>query len=171
MRERIDIMDFIEKFKKIKKKFDKIESSKIGENLAVQVNMTDEDCGGTFYISNIDGVFSVEPYDYHDYTAMITSSAADFEKLIGRKTEPGKAVESGKISVVGNMEHIKTLVSLFPESAPKVPAKKTSAPKKAAASKKSASSKKTSAAKKPAAKPAGAKKSSASAVNADDNEK
>lgn len=121
--ERIDIMNFIEKFAKIKKKFDKINSSKLNEDIAIQVNMVDDDCGGAFYISNINDIFSVEPYDYHDYTAMITAKAADFEKLIGRKLELEKALADGKIAIDGNTAHVTAIVELFPKTEKKAPKK------------------------------------------------
>lgn len=124
-------MDFIEKFAKIKKKFDKINSSKLGEDIAIQVNMVDDDCGGAFYISNINDIFSVEPYDYHDYTAMITAKAADFEKLIGRKLELEKALADGKIAIDGNTAHVTAIVELFPKTEKKAP-KKTAVKKEKA---------------------------------------
>ena len=113
-------MDFITKFGKLKKKFDVIDAEKLGESVAIQVNMTDDDCGGAFYISNIEGTFSVEPYDYRDHTAMITLKAADFEKLIGRKLELSKALEKDLAQIEGAAEHIAAVLNLFP-----VPEKKT----------------------------------------------
>ena len=124
-------MDFIEKFAKIKKKFDKINSSKLAEDIAIQVNMVDDDCGGAFYISNINDIFSVEPYDYHDYTAMITAKAADFEKLIGRKLELEKALADGIIAVDGSIAHVTAIVELFPKTEKKTP-KKTAVKKEKA---------------------------------------
>lgn len=150
-------MEFIEKFAKLKKKFEKITATGIGTDFAIQVNMTDEDCGGAFYIANIGGIFSVEPYDYVDHTAMITLTAADFEKLIGRKLELEKAIEEDKIAMEGNAEHIRLITELFPKPVKKTPAKKTAvkaekaeskaAPKKTAA-KKATAAKKTAAVKK-----------------------
>ena len=117
-------MDFITKFGKLKKKFDVIDAEKLGESVAIQVNMTDDDCGGAFYISNIDGTFSVEPYDYRDHTAMITLKAADFEKLIGRRLELSKALEKDLAQIEGAAEHIAAVLNLFPIPEKK-PAKRT----------------------------------------------
>ena len=42
-------MIFIDKFNALKKKYGKIDESKLTESFAIQVEMTDEDCGGIFY--------------------------------------------------------------------------------------------------------------------------
>ena len=120
----LNTMDFIKKFEKLKKSFEKAVTTGINETFAIQVNMTDDDCGGAFYISYIDGILSVEPYDYRDHTAMITAKSADFEKLIGRKIDLEKAVSEGKIDIEGNGEHIKLMTELFPEPAKKTAVKK-----------------------------------------------
>lgn len=117
-------MDFTEKFKKIKEKFKSAETINLTTDFAIQVNMTDEDCGGIFYIANIGGVFSVEPYDYIDHTAMITAKAIEFEKLIGRRIGFDTAVNSGKIVIDGNTEHVKIMTELFPKPVRKSSAKK-----------------------------------------------
>lgn len=108
-------MDFITKFQKIKTKFEKADLKKLKEDFAIQVNLVDEDCGGAFYVSNINNVFSVEPYDYNDYTAMLTSDAAAFERLIGRRADFEKALKANKISVEGNAEHVAAMIELFPK--------------------------------------------------------
>jgi len=108
-------MDFIKRFEKIKEKFNSAETANLTSDFAIQVNMTDEDCGGAFYVANIDGVFSVEPYDYIDHTAMVTAPAAEFEKLIGRRIGFDTAVNSGKVVIDGNTEHVKIMTELFPK--------------------------------------------------------
>ena len=70
-------MTFIEKFEEIKKKIGTPDLSKLTESFAVQVNMTDADCGGAFYIAYIGGNLAIEPYDYHDHTAMIYAKSKD----------------------------------------------------------------------------------------------
>ena len=129
-------MTFLEKFEAIKKKFAKADLTKLNDSFAIQVNLTDEDCCGAFYIAYINDEFAVEPYDYHDHTAMITADSKSFEAFISGKKD---------ISVIGcdgNEEHIKTLVSVLE--------------KKKAATKKAAAKKTTE--KKPAEKKTAAKK-------------
>ena len=74
-------MTFEKKFSTLKTKFNKADVKKLPENFAIQFTMTDEDCGGTFYIANIDGTFSVEPYDYVDNNAAVTGASADIAKI------------------------------------------------------------------------------------------
>lgn len=139
-------MEFIAKFEKLKKKLTKVDVSKLSENFAIQVNMTDGDCAGAFYIAYINGIFSVEPYDYHDHTAMITVESTVFEKLIDKKTDIEKAVSDGKAIVEGNTANIKEVIDAIEKPVKKTPAKAKAAEKKApakTAAKKPAEQKKT----------------------------
>lgn len=142
-------MTFIEKFEEIKKKIGAPDLSKLNESFAVQVNMTDADCGGAFYIAYIGGNLAIEPYDYHDHTAMIYAKSKDLiDALIG-KVDMLAAVMSGKIEVYGNIDHVTALATLHKPRAKRAASKKPAAKK--AAEKKPAE-------KKPAAKKAPAKK-------------
>lgn len=142
-------MTFIEKFEEIKKKIGAPDLSKLNESFAVQVNMTDADCGGAFYIAYIGGNLAIEPYDYHDHTAMIYAKSKDLiDALIG-KVDMLAAVMSGKIEVYGNIDHVTALATLHKPRAKRAAAKKPAVKK--AAEKKPAE-------KKPAAKKAPAKK-------------
>ena len=130
-------MTYLEKFEEIKAAIGTPDVSGLTENFAVQINMTDADCGGAFYIAYRDGALAVEPYDYYDHTAMISATAEDLIGVISGKLDPVKAVLGGRISVEGNLEHIKAIAAL------KKPAKKPAAKR---------TCKKTETAKKPAAK-------------------
>lgn len=116
-------MTFIEKFESLKKKLMKADVSKLTEQFAFQVNMTDEDCGGIFYIAYINGVFAVEPYDYCDRTALLTGLSADIAKL-----------SSGKVAVQveGNMGQVEMLAKAYEKPPVK---RKTVTKKKPAAAK------------------------------------
>ena len=133
-------MTFEEKFAKIAKMFDKAVTDAVSENFAIQVNLSDDDCHGTFYIAYIDNNLAVEPYDYKDNTATITLDSADFVKLVERKIDEAKLIADGKMSMIGNMAHVKAITALIPEK------KKTV--RKAAAAKKKACAKKCEPAKK-----------------------
>lgn len=114
-------MTFEKKFETLKKSFVKADAKKLTENFAFQVNMTDEDCGGTFYIANLDGSLAVEPYDYKDNTAMLTGLSADVAKLA--KGEVAVAVE-------GNVAQVEMFAKSFSKpAAKKAPAKKPAAKK------------------------------------------
>ncbi len=99
-------MTFEQAFIKIKDKFAKTDLSKLAENFAIQVNMTDEDCGGAFYIHYADGILSIEPYDYRDNTADVTLKKLDLYKILDGKLTVSNAIESGKLFVNGNAEHL-----------------------------------------------------------------
>lgn len=112
-------MTFMEQFEEFKKKIDAFNTESLPHDLAIQVNMTDEDCGGAFYIANIGGNFAVEPYDYHDYTAMLTSSAHTFKKILSGRLDATDAYFRGLLQVDGSLEHAQALANLA-----KKPAKK-----------------------------------------------
>ena len=120
-------MTFIEKFEEIKKKIGTPDLSKLTESFAVQVNMTDADCGGAFYIAYIGGNLAIEPYDYHDHTAMIDALTGKMDMLA--------AVMSGKIEVYGNIDHVTALATLHKPRAKRAAAAKKPAGKKPAAKK------------------------------------
>ena len=143
--ERYRNMTFIEKFEQIKKKFGKPDTSRLSEEFAVQVNLTDADCGGTFFVAYQDGAVAIEPYDYHDHTAMVNVKAKDLIDAIGGKLDVVGALMTGEIEVFGNPEHFYSVLAIKKPAAKRAP-KKTTEEKEPAAKKpatKKASSKKT----------------------------
>ena len=117
-------MTFIEKFNQIKKKYGKIDESKLTENFAVQVEMTDEDCGGIFYIANMDAPFAVEPYDYYDNTAAIRISSKVLENVLSCKADAKEEFFAGNIQVDGDIGHALMVVDLMKkEPKPRKPRK------------------------------------------------
>ena len=122
-------MIFIDKFNALKKKYGKIDESKLTESFAIQVEMTDEDCGGIFYVAYVNGVFAVEPYDYHDRTAAITVSSKVLESILSCKTDPMDAFFEGKLAVDGNVGHALLLVELMKKEPVKRAPRKTAVKK------------------------------------------
>lgn len=118
-------MTFEERFSELKKIISK-KRPKLGPVFAIQVNMTDSDCHGTFYIAYTDGTLRVEPYDYYDHTAMITADSKVLGELLEGTLTPGKAYEEGKIIIDGSLESARELTKLC-----KKPVVKKAAPKKA----------------------------------------
>ncbi len=143
-------MTFIEKFNQLKKKYGKIDESKLTENFAVQVEMTDEDCGGIFYVAYMNGPFAVEPYDYYDNTAIIKVSSKVLENILSCKLNPMDAFFAGEIQVEGDIGHALMLVELM-KKAPK-PRKPRAAKAETEERKAEKAPKKEKAEKKPAAK-------------------
>ena len=105
-------MTFIEKFEQIKKKFGKVDTSRVSENFAIQVNLVDEDCGGAFYVTHFDGVVEIEPYNYRDHTAMVSIKAKDLVDAIGGKLDVVGALMGGTVAVEGNVEHFTQMLAL-----------------------------------------------------------
>ena len=143
-------MTFEKKFKEIKKELEKRDSKNLRPDLAVQITMDDEDCGGTFYVSNMDGKFEVAPYDYQDNTLYINTTAKVLDDLLNGKLDAPDAIFRGLLTGEGEWEHGLEVLNM-----PKKPAAKKSAAKKPAAKKPAA---KKTAAKKPAAKKTTTKK-------------
>lgn len=139
-------MTFIEKFEQIKKKFGKLDTSKLTENFAIQVNLVDEDCGGAFFVANFDGDVAIEPYDYYDNTAMVNVKAKDLIDAIGGKLDVVGALMNGTIEVFGNVDHFNQMLTL------KKPAVKRATKKAAEETEKKVATKKTTAKKATATK-------------------
>ncbi|MBQ6526493.1 MAG: SCP2 sterol-binding domain-containing protein [Clostridia bacterium] len=152
-------MTFEKKFAEFKKELEKRNASELPTDLAMQVTMTDEDCGGTFYIANIDGNFAVEPYDYVDNTVNIAAAAATLKDLLAGKLDGPDAMFRGLIEVNGNTAHALAVLGMKKKAAAKKPAAKKTAAKKPAAKK--TATKKAAAPKKAAEKKAAAPKATA----------
>ena len=133
-------MNFSEKFEQIKKKYGKLDTSRVTEDFAVQVTLSDADCGGTFFVACMNGEAAVEPYDYVDNTAAVVISAKDMIDAIAGKLDVVAAIMAGKIEVYGNVEHFNAALSLKKPAAKRTTKKaaeeKTEAPAKKTAAKK-----------------------------------
>ncbi len=130
-------MTFENALKKIQAKFAEIDGTKLAD-MAVQVDLTDEDCGGTLYFKVTEGVIDVQGYDYRDNDAVIDISRKALMDILAGKSTLDKAVEKGQATVKGNFEKLETLKTAIPKYvAPsrKSAAKKETTPKAAAASK------------------------------------
>ena len=119
------MMTFIEKFEALKKKYGNIDESQLSENFAVQIEMTDEDCGGIFYVAYMNSPFAVEPYDYHDNTAAITTTSKVLENILSGKADPVAQFLTGKLKVTGNLDHALMLVNLMKKEPKKRAPRKT----------------------------------------------
>ena len=108
-------MTFIEKFEYLKKKYAaKADTAKFtDEFIAAQITMSDEDCGGTMYAAYINGVFSFEPYDYHDNTVAVIVNSALLEDCIKGKADPVKEYLDGKLQAWGNLDHALQLIEVL----------------------------------------------------------
>ena len=129
-------MTFAEKFDELKNAYyARVDTKKLTRDFAIQVTMTDEDCGGTFYIANILGLFSFEPYDYHDNTAIIDAPSADIAAVLDGALSPEEAVASGRVRLFGSADDVLLFLSAIKKKkkAPVRKAVKKAAPKAKAA--------------------------------------
>ncbi len=135
-------MTFENALKKIKTEFKKADATKLAD-MAVQVTMTDEDCGGTLYFKSANGVLEVEGYDYRDNDAVVDIARKALMDILAGKTTLDAAIEKGMATVKGDFAKLDTLKdAIAPYKAPakkapakKAPAKKAEEPKKAVAKK------------------------------------
>lgn len=116
-------MSFIERFEEVKKVFKDAKATDIKEHLAIQINLTDADSSGIMYLEVADGNVIVEPYDYVDRDAMFVVTSEDLIAIAKGKLAAEKAMEEGKLVVLGNLEKA-ALVKSIKLKAKKAPAKK-----------------------------------------------
>ncbi len=117
-------MIFEKKFQEFKDKFADANLKELSGQFAMQVNMTDEDCGGIFYIANIDGVFSVEPYDYIDRTSEIIGLSTEIKKVFSSRIGLEKAINEGKVTVYGNPADVAAVQAILKKPVAKKAEKK-----------------------------------------------
>lgn len=72
------------------------------EHLAIQFNVVGK-AEGAFYLEIKDGRFFVEPYEYYDRDALITTSAETLKKIAMGELDAYSAFLSGDIQVEGNI--------------------------------------------------------------------
>lgn len=131
-------MTYMQAFEKIKSKLEgKAKISDSYSDFAIQVELTNKDCSGIFYIKYADKFLDIQPYDYVDNTASISLSYTSFLKLVDGRITADEAVSKGLMSVSGKSDVVSALYSIVPEdktvktkktiSARKAPAKKASA--------------------------------------------
>ena len=106
-------MTFEEKFSELKAKYSDIDTSKIKKSFAVQVTMTDEDCGGTFYVADIAGAYAFEPYDYHDNTAAVDISSSLLEGILDGNIDAKKAFFDGDFKISGDVDDVLYIVDII----------------------------------------------------------
>lgn len=124
-------MTFENALKKIKVNFENVDTSKLAD-MAVQVTLTDEDCGGTLYFKAANGTLEVEGYDYRDNDAIIDIERKALNDILAGKITLDKAIENGVATAKGNFEKLDTLKDAITKKAPakKAPVKKETAVKK-----------------------------------------
>ena len=135
-------------FKRLQEKFGNVDASLL-DDMAIQITLSDEDCGGTFYAAVKDHKLAVEPYDYKDNDAVLDVTRKALTSILEGKTDIDKTIEAGDLSVKGDLEKVAQIKSAIKIPEKKTPAKKAPAKKTAAAAaKKTETAKKAEAPKK-----------------------
>lgn len=142
-------MTYEELVKEVKKNYGALDASNIKEHVAVQFNIEGE-AEGAFYVEIADSNVDVEPFEYYDRDAVVTTSADVALSLSSKKVSLKDAYNDETAKVWGDLDKI-----LYAFEQLKA---KEEAPKKTVA-------KKTTA-KKPAAKKTAAKKTTTKKVAA-----
>ena len=151
-------MYFEEAFGKIKTSLGKTKVKASDNHFAIQVRMTDYDCGGTFYIEQKEGKFFVEPYNYFDFDADIEASFKDIKDVADGKVDMKKAIDDGKLIINGNLEELLNYGAQLKKPEKKAAAKKPAAKATKKATAKTVKEPKKADEKKPAAKKTAEKK-------------
>lgn len=154
-------MTYMQAFEKIKSKLDgKAKISGNFPDFAIQVELTNKDCSGIFYLKYDGKNLDIQPYDYVDNTAAIAVSYTSFLKITDGRQTVDDAISKGILSVSGNREVVYALSAIVPKDKPAAE-KKPAAAKKTAAKAAEKTDSKASAKKetKPAAVKAPAEKS------------
>ena len=120
-------MNFYQAFDNIKNGISNVDTKKFSGDFAIQLTMTNKDCGGIFYIEYKEGNLNVEPYNYYDNNVSVTSGYSDLLKLLGGALK----LDSAKIEVLGDANVLSNFISAITFTAPATP--KKAAPKKAVA--------------------------------------
>lgn len=109
-------MTFIQAFNKISERINgnaKITTDK--DFFAIQVELTNKDCSGIFYIKYEYGNLSIEPYDYRDNSVAISLSYLTFNKLIDGRIDVASGIASGNIDAVGDLTAAEAICSIVPK--------------------------------------------------------
>ena len=110
------------------------DASNIKEHVAIQFNVTGE-AAGIFYLEIKDGQVYVEPYEYYDRDAIVTTDAENLVKMAEGTLGMEAAYFSGKIKAEGNLGKALLLKSLSDKAQAKKAAKEKKAATKTAAKK------------------------------------
>mgnify|MGYP002621848181 CR=1 FL=1 len=97
---------------KVKEKFDGANASKIDGVKALQINIEGKNVNGIFYIEVKDHQVNVEPYDYYDRNAIVTTNPTNLLKVLDGKLSAKEAYKSGKITVDGDLDAVLTVLKL-----------------------------------------------------------
>jgi putative sterol carrier protein len=133
-------MTYEELIKKVKAAYAKADASAVTEHVAVQFNVTGEG-EGALYLEVTDGKIDIQPFEYYDRHAIVTTNAKALVDIATGKINITEAYNKGILYVDGDLGK----ASLLEKIVPKKSAAKKTTEKKVTAKK---TTKKTTPAKK-----------------------
>lgn len=95
-------MTYEELVEQVKEAYTGADASKVNEHLAIQFNVKGE-AEGSFYLEVADGKVDVQPYEYYDRDAIVTTKASVLQDIAAGKQDVVMAFMTGKIKVEGNV--------------------------------------------------------------------
>lgn len=117
-------MTYREAFETLKSAFKPSKAKAIAGHLALQINLTDEDAHGVFYVEVTEGRLAVEPYDYRDRDAMLLIGSADLLAILKAKLTVEDAMAEDRLVVEGDVTRAMELKKFVVKPAARKPAAK-----------------------------------------------
>ena len=106
-------MAFYDAYETIKKAAKTLKATDVGQHLAVELVITDEEHAGIAYLEVSDGVVRLEPYDYFDHDARLIGRCDDLAAVLSGKLDFDKAIATEKLFVEGNLERAMSVKKLI----------------------------------------------------------
>ena len=144
-------MTYQELVKKLETAYAKADASAVADHVAVQFNVTGEG-EGALYLEVTDGKVDIQPYEYYDRDAIVTTNASALVDIATGRLNISEAYNKGILYVDGDLHKASLLEKIVLKKAAekKTPAKKApakKAPAKKIVAKKAAPAKKAEAPK------------------------
>lgn len=144
-------MTYQELVKELETAYAKADASAVADHVAVQFNVTGEG-EGALYLEVTDGKVDIQPYEYYDRDAIVTTNASALVDIATGRLNISEAYNKGILYVDGDLHKASLLEKIVLKKAAekKIPAKKApvkKAPAKKTAAKKAAPAKKAEAPK------------------------
>jgi putative sterol carrier protein len=95
-------MTYEELVKKVESAYAKADASAVAEHVAVQFNITGEG-EGALYLEVADGKIDIQPFEYYDRDAIVTTEANALVDIVSGKVGISEAYTKGLLSVEGDL--------------------------------------------------------------------
>ena len=123
-------MTYQELVKKLETAYAKADASAVADHVAVQFNVTGEG-EGALYLEVTDGKVDIQPYEYYDRDAIVTTNASALVDIATGRLNISEAYNKGILYVDGDLHKASLLEKIVLKKAAekKTPAKKAPAKK------------------------------------------